>query len=74
MNDWQIKGIALDKKEELHNLLDELINVSGKDGFSYGAFLWDLIGKYADEGALTKMIEDTRKHLNLLLAEPDKIS
>ncbi len=64
----------MDKKEELQNLLNELIKVIDNDGFSYGQFLWDLIGKYADEGALTKMIEDTRKHLNLLLAEPDKIS
>jgi hypothetical protein len=77
--DWQvvkIKGIELNKQEELveelQEVLGELIQVAAKDGLSYRNFLWELVGKYADEETLTKMIADTREHINLRITEPDK--
>jgi hypothetical protein len=68
----KIKGIELDKKEELQKAIDELIHVAAKDGLSYGNFLLELVCKYADEETLTKMITDTREYINRWVTEADK--
>lgn len=61
-------------QEELQEVLRELMQVTAKDeNFTWGNFLWDLVRKYADEETLTKMIADTREHINLLITEADKL-
>lgn len=65
--------MELNKKEELEEVLRELMQVTSQDeNFSWGNFLWELVRKYADEETLTKMIADTREHIKLRITEPDK--
>jgi hypothetical protein len=69
----KIKGIELDKNDELNEVVGKLIEVTAKDQrFSWGSFLLDSIHKCADEETLTKMIADIREYTNLRITEPDK--